>query len=210
MKIVYKLFVAGSLAITTLHAGACVGESGDGAGGGSDAESCGSPGRSGETDCPGFPCSAGMYCEEQTVGYECVVGCTSDANCGESEHCVKCGGDGVGTCQSCSKDEADVCGPGTCERNTALDTSCTAQGAKGYNCPTDTEPPPELGSCANEGGFWCCGGSGTKNPCTQDSTLDSQFCHSPSPPHFYDCAPDETAPPTCEALVSLPGGYCCP
>lgn len=58
-----------------------------------------------------------------------LVGCTSDENCSETEKCVKCNGDAIGTCQACSKSEEDVCKPGvlTCQRDRTFDWSCPTE-----------------------------------------------------------------------------------
>lgn len=210
MKTFQQIVVGGALALATFIVVACGG--GGDAGSGSGPENCGKSGRTGATHCPYNDCSAGTYCKEKDLAdYTCVAGCTSDENCGESERCVKCNADAVGTCQSCSKSDADVCKPAMCERDTTFDQSCSTPGAKAYSCPSNLEPPASLGTCKNEQVAWCCGGDVSANPCMRDNTFDDQFCFmSPSTPNFYVCAPNMTAPATCEAAVGYPGGYCCP
>jgi len=109
---------------------------------------CGKAGRDGKTssfDCG--TCSAGQYCRTSaTVADACKPGCTSDANCGEAEQCVRCGTETVGTCQSCSRDVKDACqttppppepdaGPiDPCMRVAGQDFMCQAPLAKAYEC----------------------------------------------------------------------------
>jgi hypothetical protein len=209
-----QVVVGGALALATFIVVACGGGgSGDS---GSGSESCGKSGRSGTTTCPGNDCSAGMHCEKVNLAeYACFAGCTSDVNCGENERCVKCNAEAsaLGSCQSCSKSEADICKPvvAMCERDTKLDQSCSTPGAKAYSCPSNMEPDASLGTCKNEQVAWCCGGDASANPCMRDNTFDDQFCFmSQAAPNFYECAPNMTAPATCESVMAYPGGYCCP
>lgn len=132
---------------------------------------CGKAGRAGTTpDCGAFTCSAGQYCVSGFPAL-CKNGCTSDNNCGETERCVRCGTQTVGTCQPCSRSEADACnvptvdaGPKECERDTFLDqTDCGHPGPSGmrppigYRCP-DTATVPKGKGCV-QGDLaidWCC------------------------------------------------------
>ncbi len=118
--------------------------SSDGGGGGGGGGNCGSAGRSGKSDCYKVKdaCSAGQYCANGN-GNGCGVGCTSDDNCGSTEHCIRCGMESVGTCQSCS-DTTDHCkttptpdaGPtDPCSRDTNVDFMCTSKATpKAYDC----------------------------------------------------------------------------
>ena len=104
---------------------------------------CGKAGRTGETSGTSCgKCAAGQYCKNDSYN-ECKPGCTSDANCGEAEQCIRCGTETVGTCQSCSRDAKDACkttpepdaGPeDPCMRVASQDFMCQAPLAKAYEC----------------------------------------------------------------------------
>ncbi len=129
---------------------------------------CGEPGRPGTTEgCGAFTCSAGQYC---VTGFpaECSNGCTSDSNCGGSEHCVRCGNAAVGTCESCASTNDSCVKPdatiATCVRDSFVDQTCSLPDMMGrprppvgYQCPDDMTVPSDP-SCvhADLSIDWCC------------------------------------------------------
>jgi hypothetical protein len=182
-----------------------------GSGGGGGADSCGKPGRTGVTDDGCGQCAAGQYCDESDF-LTCKPGCTSDANCGETEQCIRCGSAAVGTCQSCSRTEADVCGGGSgggCTRDTFWDMDCVSPG-KAYTCPSNMEPSAALGTCsqASLSTVWCCGGA-AQNSCMRDATTDMPNCiGDPTHSKSYDCVPPDQ--PTGDCVDGMiPGMFCC-
>jgi hypothetical protein len=132
---------------------------------GPDTQACATPGRTGQVVCGDATstapsCSAGNYCyQDEKRFFRCNTGCTSDQNCGPSEHCEKCGKN-VGSCVACATPAADACktvdagGPGPdlpsgqCTRSNFYDLYCTdTTKAKAYECDDNAEPASDL-NCA--------------------------------------------------------------
>lgn len=184
----------------------------------------GKAGRTGETACSvtaSGTCSAGQYCSENWKNSAgCFPGCTSDANCGENERCVRCGTDDVGTCQSCSRSDDDACKSVAkpdegCTRTTPDDRRCQTPG-KAYQCASDRDPGAELGKCTQSkiATVWCCGGA-VASSCERTTTFDIGQCGHPGPggprpPKAYSCsAGDKPTTPNC-VEADLSGVWCCP
>ncbi len=205
MRRVFALLGLGLLAVV----GCSSAGGSDSAASGTAGASCGKPGRSGETSDGCGVCSAGQYCDAEDF-HTCKPGCTSDANCGEAEQCVRCGTDAVGTCQSCSRSAADACGSTGCTRDTFWDQDCVAPG-KGYTCPSDMEPSADLGTCSQGplSTVWCCGGA-AQNSCMRDTTLDVPACAGdPTHGKAYQCF-DPADEPSGDCVAGMiPGTFCC-
>lgn len=116
--------------------------------------SCGSPGRSGQTDCSGVTtCNAGQYCDDS--GFPtCVPGCTSDTNCGPNEFCARPVGEAIGACQACP-----VCGNGACESGESASSCASDCGGGGPVCGNGAcEAGESAGNCPGDcGGGVVCG-----------------------------------------------------
>lgn len=147
---------------------------------------CGSPGRSGQTDCSGVTtCNAGQYCDDS--GFPtCVPGCTSDLNCGPNEVCARPVGEPIGACQACP-----VCGNGACEAG-ETSASCAA------DC--NVGPSPVCGNGACEAG---------ENPascapdCASGPMCGNGFCEPGETP--ASCAADCASGPMCGNGFCEPG-----
>jgi hypothetical protein len=99
---------------------------------------------------------------------KCDPGCSSDENCGPSEHCVRCGDDALGSCRACTETKDAVCkaqqpapkqpqSTEACERDTFFDKDCDAAHPKGHVCPSNKEPEGK-GACKQHAlpDTWCC------------------------------------------------------
>ena len=126
------------------------------------------------------------------------------------ERCVRCGSAAVGTCQDCSRTDAEVCGGtgtgDTCTRNNTLDDMCLSPG-KAYNCPPDQDPPASFGACEHSdvSGLYCCGGAAA-NSCVADG-VDQLCMDSPTHGRHYICMPPDV--PTGDCVPSIDDAYCC-
>jgi hypothetical protein len=68
--------------------------------------------RTGITACFPGQCGPGQYCDDRSRGGECRPGCTSDANCGAQDTCVRVGDAVIGRCEPCrdqTRRARDVC-----------------------------------------------------------------------------------------------------
>ncbi len=160
--------------------------------------SCGSRGRTGQTDCSGVTtCGAGQYCDD-SVFPTCTPGCTSDANCGPSEFCARPAGEAIGACQSCP-----VCGNGACEPGESA-SNCAADCGGGSvcgngacepdetpsSCPadcTDTSLAPCYDNCQSYE-FFDCFAAGQLDACRSSCTAATMAQRE----QFNSCAATET------------------
>lgn len=85
--------------------------------------SCPGRARTGITECFANPCGPGLYCDETTLR-ECRPGCTSDANCGPRDICVREGTAALGRCESCGGHERHAAAPGCVEPSRTGATPC--------------------------------------------------------------------------------------
>jgi hypothetical protein len=68
--------------------------------------------RTGSTECFPGECGPGQYCDDRSLPSVCHPGCTSDANCGADDTCVRVGDAAIGRCEPCreqTRRDEDVC-----------------------------------------------------------------------------------------------------